>query len=42
MILREEGKESDADLSDESHNASDLLPQHKNELDRNIKQVCMV
>ena len=39
MIMREEGNNTDGDLSEDSQDASDLLPQHRNELDKNIRKV---
>ena len=39
MILHEERNRTDGDLSDESQDVSDLLPQHKKELDKNIEKV---
>ena len=40
MILSEEGKRSDGEESDnESQETSDLLPQHRIKLEKNIKKV---
>lgn len=39
MILQDEGKDTDGELSDDCQDASDLIPQHRNELEKNVEKV---
>ena len=39
MIMHEDSSQTDGDLSDESQDMSDLLPQQRKELDKNIQKV---